>query len=145
MHLAKATAATVGGPHMKKLISTLVCLVALSMAALPVTAQTRNRCANQRNVQSTRYRTRSDIGYDNRNSSRVYREDTYPNQDYRYGQNRSIWDEHRDKITSAGGAVAGAVVGGLIGGKKGALIGAITGGAVAAIYTYKIRDKNCRY
>jgi hypothetical protein len=130
---------------MKKLISTLVCLVALSMTALPVAAQTRNRSAKERNVQNTRYSARYNNGYDNRNRAQVSRQDAYPNQDYRYGQNRSFWDEHRDKITTAAGAAGGAVLGGLIGGKKGAIIGAITGGAGAAIYTYKIRDKNGRY
>ncbi len=64
---------------------------------------------------------------------------------YPYGDNRSVWDRHRDKITTAGGAVGGAVIGGLIGGKKGAVIGAITGGAGAAVYTYKIRDRYRRY
>jgi hypothetical protein len=34
------------------------------------------------------------------------------------------------------------VLGGLLGGKKGAVIGAITGGAGAAVYTYKIRNKD---
>jgi outer membrane lipoprotein SlyB len=53
-----------------------------------------------------------------------------------------VWEKHRDKITTAGGAAGGAILGGLIGGKKGAIIGAITGGAGAAIYTYKIRDKD---
>ena len=62
-----------------------------------------------------------------------------------YEEDRSVWEKHRDKITTAGGAAGGAVLGGLIGGKKGAIIGAITGGAGAAIYTYKIRDKYRRY
>jgi len=56
-----------------------------------------------------------------------------------------VWNKHRDKITTAGGALGGALLGGLIGGKKGALIGAITGGAGAAVYTYKVRDKYRRY
>ena len=43
--------------------------------------------------------------------------------DYRYDRNRSVWNKHRDKITTAGGAVGGAILGGLIGGKKGAVIG----------------------
>lgn len=125
---------------MKKIITTLFCLMALSMTTFPVAAQTRYRRSNQRAVQNTRYNHR----YDNRNA-RVYREDSYRNEDYRLDRNRSVWDAHRDKITTAGGAVGGAVLGGLIGGKKGAIIGAITGGAGAAIYTYKIRDKNRRY
>lgn len=124
---------------MKKIISTLVCLLALTITAIPLSAQKRTR-ANSRTAQSTRYNNR----YDNRNNG-VYREDTYRNEDYRYDRDRSIWDKSRDKITTAGGATGGAVLGGLIGGKKGAIIGAITGGAGAAIYTYKIRDKNRRY
>jgi outer membrane lipoprotein SlyB len=87
---------------MKRLIATIICLIALTVAAVPVGAQTRYR-------------------------------------------NRSVWDSHRDKITTVGGAVGGAILGGLIGGKKGAAIGAITGGAGAAVYTYKIRNKSRRY
>ena len=58
---------------------------------------------------------------------------------------RSIWNQHRDKITTAAGALGGAAIGGAIGGKKGALLGAIAGGAGSAIYTYKIRKNNRRY
>jgi Ni/Co efflux regulator RcnB len=141
---------------MKKLIATLISLIVLSMAALPVAAQTRGR-----SVTGSTYNGRSDRRYDSRsdrniNRSGRYRNDSYRNDSYRYdnntysndsyyGQERSVWDQHRDKITTAGGAVGGAILGGLIGGKKGAVIGAITGGAGAAIYTYKIRDKNRRY
>ena len=144
---------------MKKLIATLIALVVLSMAALPVAAQTRSRCANRSiyNGTNSRYDSRYDRNanqsggyrsdsyrnngyqYDNRNN------DTYSNDPYAYGQNRSVWNQHRDKITTAGGAVGGAVLGGLFGGKKGAAIGAIAGGAGAAIYTYKIRDRYRRY
>lgn len=123
---------------MKKLFATLICLVALSAASVPVDAQTRSRSANRRYIQSTRY-TRN---YDVRDSNRTYQ--SYRDDD-RYGSNRSVWDKHRDKITTAGGAVGGAILGGLIGGKKGALIGAITGGAGAAVYTYKVRDKGRPY
>jgi hypothetical protein len=131
---------------MKKLIATLVTLVVLSMAALPVAAQTRTRCST-RSTYNGRTDSRYDARYnrDGRYRNDAYRNDTYSNDDYRYGQNRSVWDRHRDKITTAGGAVGGALLGGLIGGKKGAVIGAITGGAGAAVYTYKIRDKNRRY
>lgn len=115
---------------MKKLIATLMTLIVLSIAAVPAGAQTRDRRSYRRAAQ-----TRYDDRYENRR---------YRNDQYRY-EDRSIWDKHRDKITTAGGAVGGAVLGGLIGGKKGAIIGAITGGAGAAIYTYKIRDKNGRY
>lgn len=143
---------------MKKLIATLISLIVLSMAALPVAAQTRGRCANR-----STYNGRSDRRYDSRNDRNInrsgrYRNDSYRNDGYRYdtydndtysndtyGQNRSVWDKHRDKITTAGGAVGGAILGGLIGGKKGAVIGAITGGAGAAVYTYKVRDRNRRY
>jgi hypothetical protein len=137
---------------MKKLIATLITLVVLSMAALPVAAQTRGRSSNR-----STYNGRVDNTYDNHyNRDARYRDAQYRNQAYRndtyrndvydpYNNNRSVWDQHRDKITTAGGAVGGAILGGLIGGKKGALIGAITGGAGAAVYTYKIRDKNRRY
>lgn len=143
---------------MKKLIATFVTLIVLSMAALPVAAQTRSRCAN-RSTNNGRTSTGYDARYDSNGQYRdsayrndVYRNDSYNNDpyynnnsNYPYGQNRSVWNKHRDKITTAGGAVGGALLGGLIGGRKGALIGAITGGAGAAVYTYKIRNKNQRY
>ena len=134
---------------MKKLIATLVTLVVLSMAALPVAAQTRGRSnrSTYRARSNNRYASRYDQNI-NRNriyQNNVYRNNAYNNDNYGYDQNDSFWDEHRDKITTAGGAVGGAILGGLIGGKKGAIIGAITGGAGAAIYTYKIRDKNPQY
>jgi hypothetical protein len=145
---------------MKRLIATLVSLVVLSMAALPVAAQTRscpNRPIGPVTIRQSQGRyTTSNRGYRNngyRNDSYRndgynndgYNNDVYTNNDYRYGDNRSVWQKHRDKITTAGGAVGGALLGGLIGGKKGAAIGAITGGAGAAVYTYKIRDKYRRY
>lgn len=135
---------------MKKLIATLVTLIVLSMGALPVAAQTQGRCANRSTNNG-----RADARYrDGRYRSEAYSNDVYSNDssnnnvyydDNYYGQDHSVWDQHRDKITTAGGAVAGALLGGLIGGKKGALIGAVTGGAGAAVYTYKIRDKNRRF
>ena len=115
---------------MKKLIATIICLIVLSMTALPVAAQRRARWIN-RPVYNTRY--------DSRYDSNIY------NDNYRYGGERSVWDKHRDKFTTVGGTVGGAILGGLIGGKKGAIVGAITGGAGAAIYTYKVRDKYRRY
>lgn len=146
---------------MKKLIATLISLVVLSMTALPVAAQTRGRCSNTRTVSNSNYGTGYDNRrYDNRYGTNVHRDGTYRNNSYdnsaygtnaygnnvyRYGQGRSVWDKHRDKITTAGGAVGGALLGGLIGGKKGAIIGAITGGAGAAVYTYKVRDRSRRY
>jgi hypothetical protein len=142
-----------GGSGMKKLIAIFISLLILSMTALPAAAQTRTRCANQQNVSTNDGRYR-DARYRSRYDETVYRDENvysddnvYTNDDgyYGYGDNRSIWEKSRDKITTAGGAVGGAVLGGLIGGKKGAIIGAITGGAGAAIYTYKIRDKVTRY
>ncbi len=155
---------------MKKIIATVVSLFVLSMTALPAAAQTRGRCSNTRTVYNSPYRTGNDSRrYNNQNDSRrynnqydtnvygngtnrdnsynnsTYRNDAYANDVYRYGRGRSVWDKHRDKITTAGGAAGGALLGGLIGGKKGAVIGAITGGAGAAIYTYKVRDRSRGY
>ena len=132
---------------MKRLIATVICLMVLSMSVLPVAAQTRNR-RSYRTVNSSRYDARSRA---NRYDSRVYRNDDYRYDDYRYeddyiyDDDRSVWEKHRDKITTAGGAAGGALLGGVVGGKKGAIIGAIAGGVGAAVYTYKIRDKNRRY
>ena len=140
--------------EMKKLIATFISLIVLSIASLPVAAQTGSRCAN-RSTYNGRSGSRYDSGYDRTVNRGGYRNDnyrydtsnndTYSNDTYRYGQNRSVWEKHRDKITTAGGAVGGALLGGLIGGKKGAVIGAITGGAGAGVYTYKVRDRNRRY
>ncbi|MGI8838155.1 MAG: YMGG-like glycine zipper-containing protein [Pyrinomonadaceae bacterium] len=117
---------------MKKILAILVCAIVLSMTALPATAQTRGRRYNQ--TPYSRYDNRYDR-YDPRYDGR-YR-------DYRYN-NRSIWEKHQDKLTTAGGAVAGALIGGMVGGKKGTIIGAVAGGASAAVYTYKIRDPRYR-
>lgn len=129
---------------MKRLIATLVTMAVLSIAAVPAGAQTRTR-AYRHSGQSARSTARA---YDNRNYGQypttVYQNDTATNSGY-YGQSNSVWNKHRDKITTAGGVVGGALLGSLIGGKKGALIGAITGGAGAAVYTYKIRDKYRQY
>lgn len=105
---------------MKKVIAIMMCLVVLTFAAAPAGAQTRRARRQQATRQSQQY------DYD------------------RYNDN-SVWDKHRDKITTAGGAVGGALLGGLIGGKKGAVIGAIAGGGGAAVYTYKIRKKARQY
>jgi len=125
---------------MKKAIAILISLLVLSMTALPVAAQTRTRCTTRRTAQTSRYYDR----YDNR-SYDTYRADRSRYDDYRYDGDRSVWDRHRDKITTAAGTGGGAILGGLIGGKKGAIIGAITGGGGAALYTYKIRNKNRRF
>ncbi len=132
---------------MKKLLATLVSIIVLSMTALPAAAQTSGRCANTRTTYS-RYDNRNDRNnsYDPRYDRSVYRNDQTVYQDGTYAyDNRSVWQKHQDKITTAGGAVAGGLLGGLIGGKKGAIIGAVTGGAGAAVYTYKIRDRYRRY
>lgn len=107
---------------MKKGLLAIVCLLALSISAVPVGAQTRLR----RSYDGRRYEQR----YDGRRYDR------------RWDNDRSVWDRHRDKITTAGGAGAGALIGAIVGGKKGAIIGAIAGGGGAALYTYKIRDNN---
>lgn len=126
---------------MKKAIAILITLVVLSMAALPVAAQTRNRCTTRRTVQS--YGRYDDRYYDTR-AGRYRYDDRYRYDGYRYDRNRSVWSRHRDKITTAAGAGGGALIGALAGGKKGAIIGAIAGGAGAALYTYKLRDRNRR-
>ena len=113
---------------MKKLLATLMCLVLLSFAAVvPAGAQ-------------TRYGRRSRAAAIQR--QRAVIQSQY---DYNQGRDRSFWEKHRDKITTAGGALGGAILGGLLGGKKGAAIGAIAGGGGAAVYTYKIRNKDRRY
>ena len=104
---------------MKKLLATMLSLILLAAIAVPAGAQTR-RQRRDRVTQSTYY-------------------------DYENRDDRSFWEKHRDKITTAGGAVGGAILGGLLGGKKGALIGAMAGGGGAAVYTYKIRNKDRRY
>ena len=114
---------------MKRVFATVICLLALIVATMPVGAQTRYR-TNRRSVQTARQYDRSNVRVSNNN--------------YLY-DDRSVWEKHRDKITTAGGAATGAILGGLLGGKKGAIIGAITGGGGAAIYTYKIRDKGREY
>ena len=147
---------------MKKFTLSIICLLALSFAAIPVGAQTRARWNNNTGC-DRRYDQRGNNRYDSRNNrNQDYRTGTYDNSGYRndvynnsgyqnnaypyYGyDNGSVWQQHRDKITTAGGAVAGALLGGLAGGKRGAIIGAIAGGGAAALYTYKIRNNDRRY
>lgn len=104
-----------GGREMKKGLVSIFCLLVLTLASLPVGAQTRYR----------RY-----------NDSRRYEQ--------RWDRDRSFWDTHRDKLTTGIGVGAGAVLGGAVGGKKGAVIGALLGGGGAALYTYKLRDNRRR-
>ena len=115
---------------MKRLIATVLTLIVLTIAAVPAGAQTRDRRSYRRAQQAAQ--------------TRVY-DDRYDNGQYQYEDDRSFWEKHRDKITTAGGVVGGAVLGRVIGGKKGAIIGAITGGAGAAVYTYKIRNNGRIY
>ena len=129
---------------MKKWLLSLFCLLVVSVAAIPASAQTRSRLNNQ----SRRgYEQRVGPTYNNE----VYRDSRYRSNAYNqypgdyYYDDRSTWDRSRDKITTAIGAGAGAAIGAMVGGKKGAIIGAIAGGGGAAIYTYGIRDKNDRY
>lgn len=116
---------------MKKGLLSIVCLLAIALSVVPATAQTRSRRFDGRRYEQrvTDYRNRTD---------------TYSGRRYngRYWEERSFWDRHRDKLTTAIGAGAGAAVGAAVGGKKGAIIGAIAGGGGAAIYTYGIRDDN---
>lgn len=130
---------------MKKILMSITCLVALALTAIPLNAQTRSRHYKNRSVQERRYDQRYDNRvYRARRNRDVYRDGYYDRDGY-YRDDRSTWQKHRDKITTAGGAVGGAVIGGLAGGKKGAIIGAIAGGGAAALYTYKIRNKDRRY
>ena len=112
---------------MKKGLVSIFCLLALTFSAIPVGAQTRSRYDGRRYEQ--RYQ-----GYRYRNYS-----------GRRWDRDRSFWDRHRDKITTGIGAGGGALLGGAVGGKKGAFIGALLGAGGAALYTYKLRDRNRRY
>ena len=120
---------------MKKGLLSIVCLLALMITAVPAGAQTRTRRLND----GRRYEQRV---IESRLRNERLQNDVYSGRRYngRYWEERSFWDEHRDKLTTAIGAGAGAAVGGMVGGKKGAIIGAIVGGGGAALYTYGIRD-----
>ena len=109
---------------MKKIFGLIMSIILLAGAALPAAAQTRGRNIQRASRQSSQrvYDSRRGVYYDRRNEG-------------------SFVQEHRDKLTVAGGSVAGAVVGALVGGKKGAIIGALVGGGGSALYTYKLRDK----
>ena len=119
---------------MKKGLIAVFCLLVLTFSSLPVAAQTRYR----RYDNSRRYEQRSS---DWRYQDRVYNGRRWNRDRW---DNRSFWDQHRDKLTTGIGAGAGALLGSAIGGTKGAIIGAIVGGGGAAAYTYGIRDKDRR-
>ena len=117
---------------MKKVLVAIMSLVLLASAAMPTWAQTSRgryvaRPSQYRVYDNSRYR-----GYDN--SRRVYYD--------RRSDDRSFVDQHRDKLTVAGGTAVGAVLGALIGGGRGAAIGALVGAGGSALYTYKVRDRN---
>lgn len=114
---------------MKKGLVSIFCLLVLTMTSLPVGAQTRCR----------RYEGRR---YEQRIDNYRYQNRVYNGRRYRWDDNRSFWDKHRDKLTTGIGAGAGAVLGGAFGGRKAAVIGALLGGGGAALYTYKLRDNS---
>ena len=132
---------------MNKLIAAIMGLVLISAMTLPAAAQERDRYYS--NQAYSRDYNRGRNSYDNRRDSRDYDRNGYYNSQqrgyYDYYDNRSFWQKHRDKLTTAGGVLGGAVLGGAIGGGRGAAIGALLGGAGSALYTYKLRDRYHRY
>jgi hypothetical protein len=105
---------------MKRILAVLIAVAMLTLIA-PAAAQA--QCGNYRHRHGRVTHThRSCIG-----------------DGHKHG--RSFWQKHRDKITTAGGAVGGAIIGGVAGGGKGAAIGAAIGGGGAAVYTYGIRKR----
>ena len=128
-HLAKRMATE--GVVMKKGLVSMFVLLVLTFTAIPAGAQTRYR-----RLDSRRYEQRIDDRY---------RQSVYTGRRYRrWDRDRSFWDRHRDKLTTGIGAGAGAAIGGATGGKKGAVIGALLGAGGAALYTYKLRDRERR-
>ena len=119
---------------MKKIFGLLMSIALLAGAALPAAAQTRRGTYATRAAQQRAYERQQ------RQYERQRREYYNDRRD-----DRSFVDEHRDKLTVAGGTAAGAVVGALAGGKKGAVIGALVGAGASALYTYKLRDKEDDY
>lgn len=108
---------------MKKFLATVLVLVMFALAA-PI--ETMAQCGNMRHRHGSYTHThRSCVG-----------------DGHKHG--RSFWSKHRDKLTTAGGALAGAAIGGIAGGGKGAAIGALAGGGGAAVYTYGIRKRRRR-
>jgi len=124
---------------MKKGLVATFCLLVLTFTSLPASAQTRYRRYDNGRRYEQRYEQRSG---DWRYQDRVYNDRRWNRDRW---DNRSFWDQHRDKLTTGIGAGAGALLGSAIGGSKGAIIGAIVGGGGAAAYTYGIRDKNRHY
>ena len=114
---------------MKKIFGLVMSIALLAGAALPASAQTRRGTYATRAAQQRAYERRQ-------------REYYQRQRDYDRRDDGSFVDEHRDKLTVAGGTAAGAVVGAVAGGKKGAIIGALVGAGASALYTYKLRDKD---
>ncbi len=115
---------------MKKIFGLVMSIVLLAGAALPAAAQTRRGTYATRAAQQRAYERQQ----------RQYERQRREQYNDRY-DDRSFIEEHRDKVTVAGGTAAGALVGALAGGKKGAVIGALVGAGASALYTYKLRDK----
>ena len=126
------------GLVMKTGLVSIFCLLVLTLTALPMEAGAQTRYRRFDNSRRYQQRVR-----DNRFGDRAYT-GRQTRQWNRWDQDRSFWDRHRDKLTTAIGAGAGTAVGAAVGGKKGAIIGAIVGGAGSAVYTYGIRDRNRR-
>jgi hypothetical protein len=105
---------------MKKILTVFVLAIMLAVGS-PMTAQA--QCGNLRHRHGNREHTQYSCVGDH----------------HKHG--RSFWQKHRDKLTTAGGALGGAVIGGIVGGRKGAAIGALAGGGGAAVYTYGIRKR----
>jgi uncharacterized protein YcfJ len=117
---------------MKKILVAIMSLVLLASAAMPAWAQTSRGRYVARTSQYRVYDNSQRRSYDN--SRRVY----YDRRD----DERSFVNQHRDKLTVAGGTAAGAVLGALVGGGRGAAIGALVGAGGSALYTYKLRNRN---
>ncbi|MBV9763208.1 MAG: hypothetical protein JOZ48_00060, partial [Acidobacteriaceae bacterium] len=92
---------------MKKLIAAIMGLVLISAMALPAAAQERDRYYS--NQAYSRDYNRGRNSYDNRRDSRDYDRNGYYNRQqrsyYDYYDNRSFWQKHRDKLTTAGGVL----------------------------------------
>jgi hypothetical protein len=110
---------------MKRLIVGLMALVLFVGASMPALACNKHRGRH--------------AGHRYERGSRHYARRSY--YDYRYRDQRSFWQKHRDKLTLAIGTGSGAAVGGLAGGKSGAAIGALLGAGGSALYTYKLRKR----
>src|ERR1044072_9702313 len=105
---------------MKKIFGLIMSIVLLAGAALPAAAQTRRG----------RYISRAE-------QQRIYEQERRRQVYYDRYDDRSFVEEHRDKLTVAGGTAAGAVLGALAGGEEGGVLGGVggAGGARARTHT----------